>query len=108
MFLEVGMADGSAASMGKFGCAWKQGVCGGKQAEVGSGGDRTGGSGCERFISCRPAAPGALCTACHWDCGDERGILGRRGAVHTQSLYLDMFFPVLTKLDDRALEWEAF
>ena len=50
----------------------------------------------------------ARCTACDRDCGDGRGILGRRGAVHAEPILRYVFLPVLTELDDRIPEGEVF
>ena len=68
-----------------------------------------GGFGCGRSISCGPASGRLTLSALRAIGIAETGEESEEDAGRcTQSLYLDMFLPVLTELDDCIPEGEAF
>ena len=94
MFLEVGVADGSAASMGRLGCVWKR-AWGGLEGKLGSDGACVRGSGRMVKIHLTPSAGGGKTSSAQR--ADTTAVASERSqeaaAQCTQSLYLDdMFF----------------
>ena len=93
--LEVGMADGSATSMERLGCAWKRAWAGLGGGELGSDGACIRGSGQVAKIHLTPlAAGGKTSSAQRAGATAEASERSQEAAAQcTQSLYLDdMFF----------------